>query len=236
MKRIKFILIVVFCITVASVGFSEKKTDHFKKAQKHFWEKEYKKAIKHYIKARDDQNKNIPTLFCHLGYSYYKTGKLEKAEEILSREAKAIKDKETGPYHCFASYLAFVYSAQGKHEEAIKLAREILEKFKDKEYGWHSWYSLGKIYVKADKYNKAKKPLNMAIAKKDDYAAAHYYMGLAYYNLNDYKKARIYFKRAAKRAKHDKKKKKYAGKAEKARKKAKERRKKIKKKRKKYGK
>ncbi len=193
MKRIVLFLF----LAIAAVSYAALSEDavrsHLDMASEYFEKTDYSAAAAEYEMAKEKDAASGVEVDCKLGYCYYKMDRLDEAEDILTAARETVASKQTNGYHCTSSYLGYVYSAQGRHDEAIALHTELTELFPNY---WHVWYSMGKTFVLAGKYNEAKRPLDMSYTIHEDFAHTPYYQGLAYYNLNDFHKSVIFFGRA----------------------------------------
>ncbi len=186
------LVIPIFADNKNEIAPTEEKS-HYELAVEYFKNTNYQAASNEYELAISEDKLSKPDISCNLGYCYYRLNRLDDAEKILTDARNALTDKKDNAYHCASSYLGFVYSAQGRHDEAIAIHKELVELFPN---NWHTWYSMGKTFVLAGKYNEAKRPLDISYSKYENFAHTPYYQGLAYYHLNDFKKSVIFFKRA----------------------------------------
>ncbi|MFC1823267.1 tetratricopeptide repeat protein [Thermodesulfobacteriota bacterium] len=153
-------------------------------------EKKIPRAILQYETVLNKNRNYLPACMA-LGTIYDRQGDKKRAESYY-RKALEIK-KDFGPA---ANNLAFILAAEGVElDEALKLALLARNKMpKDANV----MDTLGWIHYLKGGYLSAISELEESISRNPDSALANYHLGLAYYENEDYEKAREFLERALK--------------------------------------
>lgn len=131
---------------------------HLQKANRHYTEEKYAKAIDEYLKALEF-NPNLKSLYLYLGTSYsalYEPMKTDERNQQYGEKAVdfLIKADEAFPENEKIAYaLGDIYDKMGQFEEAEKYYKGIKEKHPDDP---KSYYILADFYSKYNKNDEAR--------------------------------------------------------------------------------
>ncbi|MEA2082299.1 MAG: tetratricopeptide repeat protein [Elusimicrobiota bacterium] len=147
----------------------------------------YDKAEIHFVRAVKNNSAN-PVMRLTLAVFY----EAEKKWDEAVRQYKAIAELDPGSVNALIK-IGEIHSRTGKYAEAEAVFNEALEKEPD---NFTAIAALAGIYEKQKEWQKLRDVLLKIHIVKDDYPEVEMYLGLAYLNLKDRKKAQEFFKRA----------------------------------------
>jgi tetratricopeptide (TPR) repeat protein len=127
-----------------------------------------------------------------LGYCFYKLGALDSAVRYLE------KAQEEAPTDVSRLYLAFAYKDQKKYESALKELHYLTNNTSDDVIYEEAYDALVWIDFQEERYDSAREGIAKILAKNENSAFAHYWLGNIYEMEGDLISARNEWRKALK--------------------------------------
>ncbi len=191
----------------------QKILDRLARARDAYLDRDYNRALIDYLWVADqikDDPDNLPIVQIEIGWSYYYSGKYQKAIDYLS---KALKSDKLDAQQRFDALrlIGFAYEQLGDIPKALEYLHKALEEEVSDHAKKYVYFELGKILFQQNKIAEAeqylRKTLSLFRDEEVDYRLAiAYYLGFAAFLKRDLETARKYFYQIIHQAPTDKEK------------------------------
>ena len=187
--------------------------DRLARARDAYLDRDYNRALMDYLWVAEhikDDPDNLPIVQIEIGWSYYYSGKYEKAIEYL---IKALESDKLDAQQRFDALrlIGFAYEGLGQTDKALEYLNKALTEDVNEHAKKYVYFELGKILFQQNKIAEAEQYLTKTLGlfrdEEVDYRLAiAYYLGFAAFLKRDLEAARKYFYQIIHQAPSDKEK------------------------------